>query len=109
MQPYASRELIEIIREAQENAMEDDWRIGAIEQYLEDTKKRPNDYVSVIELWYNALGMPSESKPTRKDSIEISQIMMQIGGWKRYDKQVRTAWGQQKVFRKDQHFYPFWR
>ena len=109
MKPYATRELIEIIRAAQENAMEDDWRIGAIEQYLEDTKKKPNDYVSVIELWYNALGMPSESKPTRKDSIEIGQIMVQIGGWIRYEKPIRTAWGHQKVFRKDQKFYPFWR
>ena len=109
MKPYTSRELIDTIRKAQENAMEDDWRIGAIEQYLEDTKKQPNSTVSVIELWYNALNNPSESKPSRKDSIEISQIMTQIGGWVRSDKQVRTAWGRQKVFRKDQNFYPFWK
>jgi predicted P-loop ATPase len=109
MKPYASRELIEIIREAQENAMEDDWRIGAIEQYLDDTKKKPNDFVSVIELWYNALGMQAESKPSRKDSIEISQIMTQIGGWIRAEKPIRTSWGLQKVFRKNQKFYPFWK
>ena len=110
MKPYASRELIDIIREAQENAMEDDWRIGAIEQYLEDMKKKPSDYVSVIELWYNALNNPSESKPSRKDSIEIGQIMVQIGGWVRSEKPVRTgSWGLQKVFRKDQKYYPFWK
>ena len=110
MKPYASRELIETIREAQENAMEDDWRIGAIEQYLDDTKKSPQDTVSVIELWYNALNNPSESKPTRKDSIEISQIMSQVDGWIRAEKPIRTSlWGLQKVFKKDQKFYPFWR
>ena len=109
MKPYASRELIEIIREAQENAMEDDWRIGAITQYLEEFKKKPSDTVSVVELWHRALGEVEESKPSRKDSIEIAQIMYQIGGWIRSDKQERTQWGQQKVFRKDQKFYPFWK
>lgn len=109
MKPYASKELIEIIRDAQENAMEDDWRIGAIEQYLADMKKKPNDTVSVIELWHDALSNPAESTPTRKDSIEITQIMYQIGGWVRSDKQSRTRWGQQRVFQKDQKYYPFWK
>ena len=109
MKPYATKELLDIIRAAQENAMEDDWRIGAIEQYLEDMKKAPQDTVSVIELWYNALKNPSESKPSRKDSIEISQIMAQMPGWVRSEKQIRTQWGQQKAFRKDQKYYPFWR
>lgn len=109
MKPYASRELIDIIRAAQENAMEDDWRIGAIEQYLEDMKKMPNATVSVIELWYNALKRPEDSKPDRKDSIEICQIMLQIGGWVRAPAPVRTQWGLQKAFRKDQQFYPFWK
>ena len=48
LQAFARKEVLDQIREAQEAAMEDDWRIGAIEQYLEDQKKAaspswPND------------------------------------------------------------------
>ena len=110
LQPFAKHEVLEQIRAAQEAAMEDDWRIGAIEQYLEDEKRRPNDTVSVIELWHNALGMPADSKPGRADSIAITQIITNIPGWVKCDKPVRTAkWGLQKVFRKTNPFFPVWR
>ena len=99
--PYASPELREEIRTAQEAAMEDDWRIGAIERYLEREKFDPGSAVSVVELWHRALNEPEESKPQRKDSIEITQIMLQIPGWEKSDKaSVRTQWGPQKVFIK---------
>jgi len=84
--------------------MEDDWRIGAIEQYLEEQKKRTGDTVSVIELWHNALGEPEESKPSRKDSIEIGQIITNMPGWIQCPHPVRTKWGRQKCFRKDNYF-----
>ena len=81
LQPFAKAEVLEQIRAAQEAAMEDDWRIGAIEQYLNDSKPQQGATVSVIELWHRALGEPEESKPTRKDSIEITQIISNIPGW----------------------------
>ena len=97
------QEVLDQIRAAQEAAMEDDWRIGAIEQYLEDNKKKTGDTVSVIELWHYALNEPDESKPTRKDSIEITQIITNIPGWIQCPNPATTKWGRQKVFRKDNY------
>ena len=105
MEPYASPDLEETIRQAQEDAMEDDWRVGAIRQYLEDAKNKPGDSVCVVELWHKALGQDEFIKPTRKDSIEITQIMYRMDGWIRGENPARTPWGLQRVFRKDK---PFW-
>ena len=109
LQPFARREVLDQIRAAQEAAMEDDWRIGQIEQYLEDTKKKPNDTVTVIELWHRALNNPDEIKPTRKDSIEITQIITNIPGWVACTNLVHTQWGRQKGFKKYNPFFPSWR
>ena len=109
LQPFAKKEILDQIREAQEEAMEDDWRIGAIEQYLEDTKKNPNSTVTVIELWHNALNEPAESKPSRADSIAITQIITNIPGWVRCNSKIQTVWGRQKAFKKANPFFPSWR
>ena len=103
LQPFAKAEVLEQIRAAQEAAMEDDWRIGAIEQYLADSKPQQGATVSVIELWHRALGEPEESKPTRKDSIEITQIISNIPGWIQCPKPIMTNWGKQRAFRKDDY------
>ena len=108
LQPFAKKEVLEQIRAAQEAAMEDDWRIGAIEQYLDDQKKRAGATVSVIELWHNALNEPEDSKPTRKDSIEITQIITNIPGWISCPAPLMTKWGKQKSFRKD-NFAALWK
>ena len=103
LQPFAKKEVLEQIRAAQEAAMEDDWRIGAIEQYLNDSKPQQGATVSVIELWHRALGEPEESKPTRKDSIEITQIISNVPGWIQCPHPIKTPWGKQKSFRKDDY------
>ena len=107
--PFARKEVLAQIRAAQDAAMEDDWRIGQIEQYLEDMKKPPNSTVSVIELWHRALNNPEEVKPTRKDSIEITQIITNIPGWISMPNPVRTTWGRQKCFKKVNPFFPSWK
>ena len=109
MQPFARHEVLEAIRQAQESAMEDDWRIGAIEQYLKDMKRKANDTVSVIELWHMALGEAEESKPGRADSIALSQIMERQADWVKSDKRVNTRWGLQRVFIKYNPFFPAWK
>ena len=109
LQPFAKREVLDQIRAAQEAALEDDWRVGQIEQYLEDTKKVPNSTVSVIELWHRALNNPEEIKPTRKDSIEITQIITGVPGWVACPNPIRTQWGKQKCFKKVNPFFPSWR
>ncbi len=108
LQPFAKKEVLEAIRAAQEAAMEDDWRIGAIEQYLNEQKKHNGATVSVIELWHRALNEPEESKPTRKDSIEINQIIANIPGWIVCEKKINTQWGWQRCFRKD-NYYAIWK
>ena len=108
LQPFAKKELLDQIRDAQEAAMEDDWRTGAIVQYLEDQKKMNGATVCIIELWHRALNEPEESKPTRKDSIEISQIISSIPGWIQGPNKISTPWGRQKYFRKD-NFAAIWR
>ena len=108
LQPFAKKEVLEQIKAMQELAMEDDWRTGAITQYLEDQKKAPGSTVCVIELWHRALKEPEEAKPTRKDSIEISQIISSIPGWIQGPNKISTPWGRQKYFRKDNYF-AIWR
>lgn len=108
LQPFAKKEVLDKIQAAQELAMEDDWRIGAIQQYLEDRKRAPNATISVIELWHRALAEPEESKPSRKDSIEISQILAGLPGWVMCPNPVQTPWGRQKCFRKD-NYAALWR
>ena len=108
LQAFAKKEVLDKIREAQEAAMEDDWRTGAIMQYLEDEKSASNSTVCIIELWHRALNEPEESKPTRKDSIEISQIISGIPGWVLGPNKISTPWGRQKYFRKD-NFASLWR
>ena len=109
LQPFAKKEVLEQIRLAQEGAMEDDWRVGAIEQYMEDMKKQPNSTVSVIELWHRALNEPEESKPARADSIAISQIILNVPGWVKAKGTITTPWGKQKYFTKLNIFFPAWR
>ena len=49
----------------------------------------------------------SDSKPTRRDSIEITQIMLSIDGWRRTGRVLYTPWGKQKVFEKEPQNPPF--
>ena len=97
--PYADRDLLPEIRDEQERAMEDDYRIGMIRSYMD--RKAIDSRVCVIELWYEALHQDSKSKPTRKDSIEIMQIASRIPGWERAERPYRTdSYGLQKVLVK---------
>ncbi len=104
LKPFADRSLIYDIRAAQESAMEDDWRAGMISEYLE--KKNVGDKVCVIEIWYYALNMDEKTRPDRKDSIEISQIISSIPGWVRQKNAARSKWGFQKHFVKVENVLP---
>ena len=99
--PCADTSVFPSIRQHQEEAMEDDWRIDAISEYLDQTKKDPHAFVSVIELWHYALGKPEESKPTRRESNEIVQILLSIGGWHSKANPGMTPWGKQRVYEKE--------
>lgn len=92
--PYPDPDLLDEIRHQQQNAMEEDWRVGLIADYM--AHKRVGDTVCVLELWYNALGMESTKKPTRKDSVEISQMIRSMPGWTVESKVMRGNYGQQR-------------
>ena len=106
--PFPRVDLMADIEKAQDDATEDDYRIGQIEQYLTDMKQAKNARVSVIELWHRAFNEPEESKPTRKDSIEITQIMCNMPGWRRSKTKMQTPWGRQKCFERHDPYFPRW-
>ena len=95
MLPYADRLILADIRENQANAVEDDYRIGMIESYLERKKE-----VSILELWQRALRNDA-SKPTKRDSNDIALILQSFPEWERQEKPKRTSdYGLQKVWVK---------
>ena len=96
MKPYANRELISVIREQQEAAVEDDYRVGMIEDYLD----RKNE-ICVLELWQNALKMGEFSKPSKKESNELGLIMQSMPEWEKQPKVRRfDNFGVQKWWKK---------
>lgn len=97
MKPYANRELISVIREQQEAAVEDDYRVGMIEDYLE----RKNE-ICVLELWQNALKMGEFSKPSKKESNELGLIMQSMPEWEKQPKVRRfDNFGVQKWWKRE--------
>ena len=82
--PYADITMRKLIRQKQEEATQDDYRIGMIRDFLE-TKTE----VCIPMLWHEALKMRSDLKPTRKDSNEIALIMQNMTGWERQESPRR--------------------
>lgn len=79
MKPFADRSLVKTIRQHQAAAVEDDYRVGMIESYLIDKTR-----VCRLELWQKAL-QNEYSKPTRKDSQDLTLIMQQFDDWEMKD------------------------
>lgn len=95
LKPYADRSLLEEIRKKQGEAVEDDYRVGLIENYLVGREK-----VCILELWQNALSN-EYTKPTRRESNELVLILQNIKGWVRSDKNERdTRYGVQRFWHK---------
>lgn len=76
MKPYADRKLQKEIQLAQRRAVEEDYRDELIKDYLSRKEE-----VCIRELWQNALDNPEYTRPTRKDSSEISLIVQSTGEW----------------------------
>jgi hypothetical protein len=83
MPNFADRKLTNAYREAQENAMQDDWRVGAIMDYLD--KKLPGELVCVREISHRALSpnpdLPRE--PTLVESKDIGMVLNKLPDWER--------------------------
>lgn len=96
MPNYARPELVQAYRAAQEDAAQDDWRIGAIEQYLAEQPE--GAFVCVRELMRECLSSDSERPldPTPRDSKDISIIMSRMKGWEKDSTRRYTQYGQQR-------------
>ena len=95
LKPYADRDLIEQIQAEQANAVEDDYRVGMIESYLENQNE-----VCILELWKVALGNEF-SKPSKKDSNDISLILQNFADWDKEDKPKRIKeFGLQRYWKR---------
>jgi predicted P-loop ATPase len=95
LQPYADRDLLETIKKMQEQAVEDDYRVGMIENYVKNKNS-----VCILELWKNALDNEF-TKPTRRESNEIALILQSLSGWERDEKPTRSnEYGLQRFWHK---------
>lgn len=101
MPPYPNPKYQELYTEAQENAMQDDWRVGAIMAFLD--KKNPGELTCVRELCYRALSpnqtMPHE--PTLAEAKDLGRLMNRLPGWGRCDNPRKVgAFGKQRAWVK---------
>lgn len=91
--PFEKPELLDEIRAKQSEAEHEDWREGVIEEYLNGKTR-----TCVIDVWENALNNPY-TKPTRKESNEIVELLRKMGWEKGYSDRF-GKYGSQKVFLK---------
>ena len=102
LSPHADPAVLDAIREYQNSAMEDDYRIGMIRNYLDTQKPNIGDYTCVAEVWECALDMDwLTRRPERAESIDISKIIQAVPGWKvMNDSKYYKKYGMQKSFIK---------
>lgn len=79
------------------DAVEDDSRVGIIEEYLK--RKRFGEYTCVAELWAEALGFDPQVMK-QYDSRAIGQIMDDLDGWIRDGRQYTANYGRQRTWKK---------
>jgi predicted P-loop ATPase len=96
--PYADRNLLAEIKAKQEQAVEDDYRIGMISDYVSE-----KDKVCILELWKFAL-KNDFSKPTRKDSNELALILQSLGEWERGKIEHTNSFGNQLYWYRVKNF-----
>lgn len=102
MKNFADRDLVATYRAVQEAAMEDDWREGAINEYLAKFSK--GDRVCIRMVAREALTMPDENPrdPTKKDAHEIGVMIDKNPEWKRLNGmyKINSSYGRQKGWEK---------
>lgn len=95
MLPYADQSIINLIRSEQDAAVEDDYRIGLIEDYIDG-----RDEVCALELWRNALKSEYLSM-SKRDSMDIGLIMQGMTGWQKEKNPKRFAeYGLQRYWKR---------
>ncbi len=97
---FANKALREQYAEAQEGAMEDDWRVGAIEHYL--SLFPVGGLVCIRQLKHEALSVNRDfpQDPTPKESQEIGIIMNKMEGWEKAGRRSVVGYGQQRCWER---------
>ncbi len=100
LMPYADRTLTALIRAKQAEAVEDDYRVGMVKDYIDN-----KDEICILELWQEALKMGLYSKPEKKDSNELALIMQSLDGWEKQNNPKRfKGYGLQKWWKRSTIF-----
>lgn len=95
MPPFADYKLLKEYQNHQEEAMEDDWRVGKIFSYLE--RLNPGSKVCAIQIYKDCLFPDSTNAPKPFESREIGQIMSKMEGWEKLQVQFRSdKYGKQR-------------
>lgn len=97
MPNYARRDLINEYRKAQDDALQDDWRIGAVQTYLDD--KPVGAFVCIKELMTEVISPDHEhpQNPTPKDSKDLGIMMSLMDGWEKSPQMKHTLkYGRQR-------------
>ena len=101
MKPYASADLLSEYTQAQEDAMQDDWRVGAIKAFLE--QKNPGELTCVRELFHRALSPNPDfpKEPTLIESKDVGKILNGLPHWERVTGSRNVGnYGNQRCWRK---------
>ena len=116
MWPFADRDLAEDFSNAQDAAMQDDWRVGAITAFLD--RKAPGELTCVREVYHRAISPNPDfpKDPTLVESKDVGKILNNLSDWEREDSpKVVGSYGRQRCWKKkgeqiieDKPDKPFW-
>ena len=100
MPNYADKSLLKQFGDAQEEAMEDDWRIGAIEQFLD--RQPEGALVCVQQIKREALSPNRDfpQDPTPKESQEIGILMNRFKKWEKVGRTRTPDYGRQRCWKR---------
>ena len=96
--PFARYELLKEYQKMQDDAMEDDWRVGKIESYLKSLGR--GETVCALQLYSECLYPDSPVKPKNSDSRIIGQIMARMDGWEKCGAVTFDKYGKQRCWKK---------
>lgn len=95
MPPFADYRLLEEYHERQDEAMEDDWRVGKIMSYLDHFMVGAK--ICAIQIYKECLAPDSNNNPKPYESREIGQIVSKIPGWEKLPSRFYAdKYGQQR-------------
>jgi hypothetical protein len=102
MPPFADYHLIKEYQKMQDEAMEDDWRVGKIASYLEHFV--PGTKICAIQIYKECLYPESSAGPKPYESREIGQIIGKIDGWEKLpSRYYADKYGQQRGWIKNEN------